>query len=99
MQRVSLETVTDEQNSLADTLFKKGDISIRLEEEEHLFRNVHQPSQQVSKILTWKERILGTRTSYENNPTDQVRDKYELLVEALGEVVSEYVEKKDKSHY
>ncbi len=99
MQWISLETVTSEQNSFADTLFKKGDISIRLEEEEHLFRNVHQPSAQVSMILVWKERILGTRTSYENNPTEQAKDKYELLVEALGEVVSEYVEKKDRSNY
>lgn len=58
MQRVSIETVTDEQNSFADALFKKGDITIRLEEEQLTFFNVHTPAEQSLKILTWKERVL-----------------------------------------
>ncbi len=96
MQWVSIESVADQQDTFADSLFKKGDISIRLEEEDLIFRNVSQPSYQVATILKRKERILGTRSAYENENPEQAKDKYELLVEALGEVVSEYVEKKDR---
>lgn len=98
MQWVSIETITDQQDSFADSIFKKGDITIRLEEELHLFKNVAQPAQKVASIITWKERILWTRSAYENEVDESAKDKYELLVEALWEVVSEYVEKKDRPH-
>ncbi len=96
MQWISIETVTNEQNTFMDTVFKKGDISIRLEEEMQYFSDVYLPAQQVAVILNWKERLLWTRSAFENEPKEDIKDKYELLVEALGEVVSEYVEKKER---
>lgn len=94
-QRVSLDSVSEEQNSFRDTLFKKWNIKIRLEDEKHIFKDVSNPGTQVTKILHWKDKILW-RFQYHENETaeDDANNKYELLVEALGEVVSEYVEKK-----
>lgn len=94
MQRVSIETVSYEQNSFWDTIFKKWDITIYVEDEQHSFRNAAYPAESVAKILERKERIIGNAYVMENTIDDDSRSKYEMLVEALGEVVTEYVEKR-----
>jgi hypothetical protein len=96
LQRVAIETVTDQQHGIRDSIFSMGDIEIRLEDTIHKFEDLQRPAQQVHKILTYKEKILG-RDVYSENDADPGPDKYELLVEALGEVVTEYVDKKNQS--
>lgn len=94
IQRVSLETVMYEQSSFWDTILKKGDIKLFVEDMTYSFKEVHQPSKKVTRVISRKEKILG-RYHYTENETDPTEpDKYEVLVEALGEVVSEYVDKK-----
>ena len=94
-QWVSLDSVSEEQNSFWDSLFKKWDIKIRLEDEKYIFKDVSSPGNQVTKILHRKDKILWRFQYHENEVAeDDANNKYELLVEALGEVVSEYVEKK-----
>ena len=100
LQRVSIESLSEEQKSFRDTLFKKWDLKIRLEDQRYIFAEVSHPTEQISKLLNRKEKILG-RYQYHENETQAeagAKDKYELLVEALGEVVSEYVEKKKETY-
>jgi len=93
IQRVSLETIMYEQSSFRDTLLKKWDVKLFVEDVTYTFKEVHQPSLKVTRIISWKEKILW-RYHYTENETDTAPDKYEVLVEALWEVVSEYVDKK-----
>lgn len=96
LQWVAIETVIHEQNTLWDKLFNKWDITIFVEDEQYSFRNAASPRWSVVKILERKDKILGRfRFVEENQEQVEDRSKYELLVEALGEVVTEYVEKKN----
>lgn len=95
LQRVSTETIMYEQNSFWDTLFKKGDVRISVEDMKYTFKEVAHPAEKVTHILGWKEKILWRYHYTENEVEPEEKDKYELLVEALGEVVTEYVEKKN----
>lgn len=94
-QRVSIDSISEEQNSFRDTLFKKWDLKIHLEDEKHIFEDVSYPSTKITNILHRKDKILWRFQYHENEVAeDDTNNKYDLLVEALGEVVSEYVEKK-----
>lgn len=95
LQRVSTETIMYEQNSFRDTLFKKWDVRISVEDMKYTFKEVGHPAERVTQILSWKEKILWRYHYTENEVDPTEKDKYELLVEALGEVVTEYVEKKN----
>jgi hypothetical protein len=99
LQWVSIESLSDEQNSFRDTLFKKWDISIKLEDERIRFKEVGHPWEKVHMLLHWKTKILWRYEYHENETTKEIsRDKYELLVEALWEVVTEYVEQKKEQY-
>ena len=100
LQRVSVESISEEQTSFRDTLFKKWDLKVRLEDEKYIFKEVGHPALQVNKLLHRKEKILWRYQYHENETQTEVdtKDKYELLVEALGEVVTEYVEKKKETY-
>ncbi len=97
LQWVSTETIMYEQNSFWDTLFKKWDIRISVEDMKYLFKEVWNPAEKVTQIVSWKEKILWRfhYTENENETESTEKDKYELLVEALWEVVTEYVDKKN----
>jgi hypothetical protein len=96
LQWVSIETIVFEQNSLRDTFFHKWTLSILVEDQRYVFLDVANPRQAVSTITSWKEKILW-RLHYSENEVapEESFNKYELLVEALWEVVSEYVQKKN----
>lgn len=95
LQRVSIEAISEEQNSLWDRLFKKWDLHIKVEDEQFVFRETENPTLQIANIIKRKHKILG-RNPYteENELSDDRQDRFNLLVEALWEVVSEYVERK-----
>jgi hypothetical protein len=94
MQWVSTETIMYEQQTFRDTLFKKWDIKITVEETAYSFKDANKPAEKVSNIIARKQKILWRHHYSENETVPEAKDKYELLVEALWEVVSEYVEKK-----
>lgn len=98
LQRVSIETIVFEQNSLRDTFFHKWTLSILVEDQKYVFHDVANPRQAVSTITSRKEKILW-RVHYSENEieSEESFNKYEILVEALWEVVSEYVQKKNWS--
>lgn len=100
LQRVSIETVSDARDSLRDKLFNKGDITLAVEDKEYAFRDISAPADQVAKILFWKEKIVGKHHYAENvqpeeaQPDPQKELKNEILIEALSEVILEYIDKK-----
>ena len=100
LQRVSVESVSDRQDTMRDSLLNKGDVTFTLEDRQHIFKEVDSPSSVTNSILDYKDKILWRHNYYENewNEND-ARDKYEMLVEALWEVVTEYVEKKKIVEY
>lgn len=96
LQRVSIETISFEQNSLWDTIFNKWTVSISVEDQRYVFEDVDHPRQAVASIVNRKEKILW-RAHYSENEveSEEAMNKYEVLVEALWEVVGEYVQKKN----
>jgi len=97
IQRVSMEALSHEQNSFFDTLVNKGDLFIKLEDTSITFRDISDPALTTNSIIEYKEKILGRHNYLENEQNNELSGKYNVLIEALGEVVSEYVEKKNNT--
>lgn len=86
-----IESIWFNQKWLWDKVFMKWDIMIRLEHGvEFPFENVTNPKKQADKILQYKWRfsvpVPVTDPETENK-------KFDVLVEALGEVVKDYIDK------
>jgi hypothetical protein len=100
-EREKIETISFNQNSIWDKIFGKWDISIRLEHGvEFPFDNVSWPKKQVWRLIRMKDFFMAQKTERDLQ-TDTLEDnKFNILVEALWEVVKEYMEKKSpKSWY
>ncbi len=97
-QWVSIESVSTVQDSFRDSLLWKWDLKIKLEDTITTFKDVAEPAHVMQMILEYKDNILW-RQNYMENETRQEWDKYNLLIEALWEVVSDYVEKKHERQY
>ncbi len=98
LSRVSIESVSHAQDSLRDSITSKGDISIKLEDTISIFRDISDPAETSNTLLQYKDKILG-RHNYMENEVSHEPDKYNILIEALGEVVTDYVEKKNDTGY
>ena len=96
IERSSIETVSDYQDNVLDTIFKKGHLKISLIEDDYYFRDVQDPAESSTMILNYKEMIISKQMANRQQVAQPSNDKYKLLVEALGEVVTDYVEKKDR---
>lgn len=94
LSRVSIESVSHEENSLRDSLMWKWDLRIKLEDTVTTFIDVSDPSEVSNRILDFKDKILW-RHNYLENEVRHEPDRLNVLVEALGEVVDEYVKKKN----
>lgn len=97
--RNRIETVSHSQNSFRDKIFMKWDIIITLEHGITFpFENISFPKRQASKILQLREEnTLQSLQDFEDiELKENQNDKFSVLVEALGEVVKDYIDKKDK---
>jgi len=89
-----IETVSFDQKWLWDKIFVKWDILIRLEHDiEFPFVDIYNPKKQVAVIQQLKK--LSTReTPVEEKQTDpEDNRKFDVLVEALWEVVKDYIDR------
>jgi hypothetical protein len=68
---------------------------IKLDHEiEYPFENVSRPQKQMAKILKFKEQFAGFQAA--KTAEVEINDeKISILAEALGEVVKEYLDKKE----
>ncbi len=98
LQRVSIESLSYEQNSLLDSIINKGDIKIKLEDVTTVFKDISDPALVSNKLLWFKDNILW-RHNYMENETRHEPDNYNILVEALWEVVNEYIQNKKPDTY
>lgn len=97
--RDRIETVSHSQNSFRDKIFMKWDIIITLEHGITFpFENISFPRKQASRILQLREEnTLQSLQEFEDNQLKENQDdKFSILVEALGEVVKDYIDKKDR---
>ncbi len=98
LQWVSVESVSHEQNTFFDTLVNKGDVKIKLEDTIVLFKDIHNPWEASNLIIDYKDKILW-RHNYLENEQHPESWKYNILIEALWEVVTDYVHKKKEDTY
>jgi hypothetical protein len=94
IERSSVEWVYDEQEGLLDVLLNKGMIKIKKLDEEYVFDDVYNPVLQTSKIIEIKEKIIKENEKKEEENNEEKIDKFDLLVEALGEIIRDYYKKK-----
>ena len=95
--RDRIETISHNQAGLWDKVFVRWDVLIRLEHGiDFPFENVPSPKRQAAKIMQLKDRFTLNNTSFVE---DWIADnkKFDVLVEALWEVVKDYIDKWDKS--
>ena len=91
----SIETVSYVHNNIRDKIFSKWDLLIKLDHDiEYPFENVSKPQKQMAKILKYKEQFVGFQAA--KLEEIEINDaKISILAEALGEVVKEYLDKKE----
>lgn len=98
--RTTIETISFNQKWFRDKLFMKWDITITLDHWiEYPFEDISNPKKQVDKILVLKNRFSAPAPAETENPELEWK-KFDILVEALWEVVKDYIDKdKDKGSY
>ena len=98
--RENIQTITYEQNGLVDAAWNIGDIVIRLEHDITFpFHHVPQPKKQAAIVAAWKEKSYGPSAveEYDEEGEPRERDeKFDILVETLGEVIVEYMQRKER---
>lgn len=100
----NIEAVSHNQNSLRDKLRSRWSMYIALDQGIHYpFENISKPKKQVDIILRYQNAYYhNTWDNPHSSTINEPRQDYSILMEALGEVVQEYVNKKKKnedSHY
>ncbi len=94
-----IETISYKQKWLWDKLLFSGDIEMSLDDWISLdFEDVHRPKKQIDKILKIKEKYLLKNVIWKDENkfhNDLNDDRFNILVDALSDVVKDYVEKKD----
>jgi hypothetical protein len=91
-ERDKIESIWFNQKWIWDKLFMKGDILIRLEHwVEFPFENITNPKKQADKILQYKWRFVAPVNTAKIQ--EQENKKFDVLVEALWEVVKDYIDK------
>ena len=94
--RDRIETISHNQDGIWDKMFLRWDITIRLEHGiEFPFENITKPKKQASKILQLKDRFLLNKDYQEDTVSDN--KKFDVLVEALWEVVKDYIDKWERN--
>ena len=94
--RDKIETVSFNQKWLRDKIFIKWDVLIRLEHDiEFPFTDVSNPKKQVAMISQLKKNSIKEIAVQEDDEKDKEEDnrKFDVLVEALWEVVKDYIDK------
>lgn len=98
--RENVQTITYEQNGLIDAAWNIWDIVIRLEHDiTYPFHHVPQPKKQAAIVAAWKEKSYGPSMIIDEDEDGMPRErdeKFDILVETLGEVIVEYMQRKGR---
>ena len=95
--RNTIETISFNQKWLWDKLFMKWDITITLDHGiEYPFEDISKPKKQVDMIMQLKNRFTASAQSESEN-TELDWKKIDILIEALWEVVKEYIDRNNSN--
>ncbi len=83
----SVRSVSDNQSGLLDIIWNQWYIEIKREKENYTFQ-VANPAQKANLITNTRNQIK----SWEKDNTPQDFDKFDILVETLGEVILDYIQ-------
>ena len=93
--RNKITTISRNQNWLWDKLFGKGDLLIKLEfDTEFPFADISAPKKQAGKLTVLKESFLTKQKQTIEKDLSDDNERFNVLVEAMSEVVKEYMDKK-----
>lgn len=96
--RNKITTISRNQNWLWDKLFGKGDLLIKLEfDTEFPFANISAPKKQAGKLTVLKESFLTKQKQTIEKDLSDDNERFNVLVEAMSEVVKEYMEKNNSN--
>jgi len=96
--RNTIETISFNQKWFWDKIFMKWDVTITLDHGiEYPFEDVSNPKKQVDTILVLKNRFSAPVEQKVEDPELEWK-KFDILVEALWEVVKDYIDK-DENNY
>ena len=94
----TIETISFNQKWFWDKIFMKWDVTITLDHGiEYPFEDISNPKKQVDKILVLKNRF-SVPVQEEPDNSELEWKKFDILVEALWEVVKDYIDK-DENNY
>lgn len=92
-----INTISSSQNGIRNKIWSVGDIVIKLEfDTEFPFADVTNPKKQVSKLITLKEQFMERQKQVIEKDLYEDDQRFNVLVEAMSEVVKDYL---DKSQY
>ncbi|MDD2537375.1 MAG: hypothetical protein PHU61_02695 [Candidatus Absconditabacteria bacterium] len=95
IDRSKINVVSHSQNSLRDKLFGKGDITIQLGNNvDFSFHDVSAPKRQVAKMMLYKQNYEEEQKQKIEKDLEGDQKNFDVLVDALGEVIKEYLEEK-----
>jgi hypothetical protein len=95
--RNKINTISSSQNGIRNKIWSVGDIVIKLEfDTEFPFADVTNPKKQVSKLITLKEQFMERQKQVIEKDLHEDDQRFNVLVEAMSEVVKDYL---DKSQY
>jgi hypothetical protein len=95
-ERDKIQTISFHQNSFWDKLFARWDLMIRLDRGvDFPFDNISYPKKQVEKIVKMKDYFMNKKMGQDLEEAQWEENKFNILIEALWEVVQDYMEKKD----
>ncbi len=89
-----LSSISWSQKGIWDKLFLKGDLLLNLEHDLNIsFDEVYLPKKWISKITLLKQEYLDREKITLEKDLAEDQESFEILVEAMGEVVKEYLGK------
>lgn len=94
LQRWHIQTISEEQDGFRDMIFDKGELVVSVDQGIVFpFHDIQTPKKAIKQILHRRNVVSTDKTPVET-------DKFQLLVETLGEVITDYMKiKKDPEDY
>jgi hypothetical protein len=90
-----INVVSHRQNSFWDKVCGKGDLIIQLDNStDFSFNDVHHPKKYATKLLLFKKNYEDAQNMKIEKDLKGDQRNFEVLVDALGEVMKEYLDKK-----
>lgn len=94
--RNKVSSLSWKQKGLLDKLFLQGDLLLTLEHDlDVTFENVYLPKKWIGKISLLKQKFLDQKKLNLERDLAEDQDRFEILIEAMGEVVKDYLTGKE----